>query len=167
MNETEFQQLLATSRRRALTPDEQARAETWLALHPEARAAWEEERRLDELLRRLPDAPMSSNFTAQVLAQVRRETAAKEQAGARSGGWLRWLPRPGLALTAAILVLLPLVLWKLRVQQRAQLAASVQTLSGVAAVPTVEMLADFEAIMRLSRLPANSDAGVLTALQSP
>jgi anti-sigma factor RsiW len=167
MNETEFQQLLAISRRRALTPEEQARAEAWLARHPETRAAWEEERQLDELLRRLPDVPMSSNFTAQVLARVQRETAAGEQAGAARGGWLRWLPRPRLALTIAVLVLVPLVVWQARVQQRAQLAASVEALSGVAAVPTVEMLADFDAIMRLSRLPANSDAGVLTALQSP
>jgi hypothetical protein len=45
-------------------------------------------------------------------------------------------------------------------------AASVRALSGVATVPTVEMLADFDAIVRLSQLPANSDAGVLTALQS-
>lgn len=167
MHELEFQHLLETARHRALTPAEQAGVDAWLAAHPEARAEWEEDRQLDALLRRLPDAPVSSNFTAQVLARVQREAAAPEQRNVSTHWLFRWLPRPRLALAVAAVALLPLVAWQWRVQKRAQLADSVAALSGVAAVPTMEMLADFDAIVRLSALPPNSDAGVLTALQAP
>ncbi|MCX6895644.1 MAG: hypothetical protein NTZ16_09145 [Verrucomicrobia bacterium] len=53
--------------------------------------------RLDALLRALPDKPVASNFTARVLQQVGRETAARPARG--SFTWLRlhWLPRLAVA----------------------------------------------------------------------
>lgn len=167
MNETQFQQLLEAARVRALSPAEEAVVRAWLAAHPAERAAWEEERRLDMLLRGLPDLPVSSNFTAQVLAAVQRDTARNQSPRLSPGGWTHWLAWPRLATATALVTLTALGVWQLRLQQRAQLAVSVETLSRVAAMPTVEMLADFEAIARLGKLPPNTDAGVLTALQAP
>ena len=45
----------------------------WLATRPEARAAWEEDAALNRSLQNLPDAPLSSNFTALVMQAVQRE----------------------------------------------------------------------------------------------
>jgi anti-sigma factor RsiW len=167
MNEIPFQQLLEAARVRALSQTEEASVRAWIAAHPAARAVWEEERQLDELLRRLPDAPVSSNFTAQVLTTVRRETPNATAPGGAPPWWSPWLAWPRLATATALVALGAFSLWQVRLQQRAQLAASVEALSGVAAVPTVEMLADFDAIARLGKLPPNTDAGVLTALQAP
>jgi anti-sigma factor RsiW len=167
MNERDIEQLWHIARRRELTAAEQARLRQWLEQHPEAQAAWDEEQRLDQLLRRLPDVPVSSNFTARVLVAVQREVDTGRVAG-RDFAWL-WRLRLWPRLAAAVVVLAAVVswsVWQVRERQRAQVAASVRALSGVAAVPTVEMLADFDAIVRLSQLPPNSDAGVLTALQS-
>jgi anti-sigma factor RsiW len=165
MNETQFQSLLEAARVRALTPAEDAAVRAWLADHPAARAAWEEERRLDALLRGLPDLPVASNFTAQVLAAVAREATSESSQTPATPWWSPWLTWPRLAAAAlALVAVVPFGVWQHRLQQRAQLAASVEALS---AVPAVEILADFDAIARLSQLPANSDLGVLTALQAP
>jgi anti-sigma factor RsiW len=167
MNERDFEQLRDIARRRELTAAEHARLHQWLGLHPQAQAAWDEERRLDQLLRRLPDVPVSANFTARVLAAVQREGNAGRVPWRDLAWWWRLRLWPRLAAAAVVLAaVVSLSVWQVRERQRAQVAASVRALSGVATVPTVEMLADFDAIVRLSQLPANSDAGVLTALQS-
>lgn len=164
MNETQFHRLIEAARVRALTPAEDAAVRAWLADRPTARAVWEEERRLDVLLRGLPDLPVASNFTAHVLAAVEREPTKESGHNRTTPWWSPWLTWPRLAAAMALVAIVPFGVWQLRLQQRAQLAASVEAIS---AVPTVEMLADFDAIARLGQLPANSDLGVLTALQAP
>src|SRR6266566_6235520 len=74
MNDAAFNQLLDTARRRKLTGEEEARVQACLARDPQARAVWEEELALSQLLNRLPDAPLASNFTAQVLQAVERDS---------------------------------------------------------------------------------------------
>src|SRR6266478_5096189 len=78
-NDPLLNQLRERSWRRELNTDEEAALRGWLAKHPEAQADWESEVALNEALRRLPDAPLSSNFTSQVLQAVQREEAAESR----------------------------------------------------------------------------------------
>src|SRR2546430_1162442 len=73
MSDAEFNLLLENATRRKLTAVEEARLRARLASDPSAKAVWEEEMALSQLLHRLPDAPLATNFAAQVLATVERE----------------------------------------------------------------------------------------------
>src|SRR3974390_2203241 len=79
------------------SPADAARLRAWLAAHPEARAESETEAALNEALGRMPDAPLSSNFTARVLEAVRLD-AAKAQ---REQKWSVWSWRPTWLVRAA------------------------------------------------------------------
>src|SRR5437879_8108066 len=96
-----YRKLLEISWRRKLTESEAAELQAWLAAHPEIHAEWQEEAQLNELLEALPDAPMPSNFTARVLAEVEREEKLQARAGGSSWrfwNWpFRWLPRAAFA----------------------------------------------------------------------
>ena len=67
MSDAEFNLLLENATRRKLTAVEEARLRAHLASDPSAKAVWEEEMALSQLLHRLPDAPLATNFAAQVL----------------------------------------------------------------------------------------------------
>ena len=43
MNEPEIQKLMELGWRRSLSPEEQARVEAWLAVHPDSRSGWDDE----------------------------------------------------------------------------------------------------------------------------
>ena len=73
MSDAEFNLLLENATRRKLTAVEEARLRAHLASDPSAKAVWEEEMALSQLLDRLPDAPLATNFAAQVLEAVERE----------------------------------------------------------------------------------------------
>lgn len=73
MNHAEYNQLREASLRRKLSPGEEARLREFLAAHPGTQGDWEADATLSTWLRQLPDAPISSNFTAQVLNAVERE----------------------------------------------------------------------------------------------
>src|SRR5438874_9233745 len=96
-----YEKLLAISWRRKLTETEAAELQAWLVAHPELQGEWQEEAHLNDLLEALPDAPMASNFTARVLAEVERQ----ERSEARDRGKSRrfwnwrfpWLPRAAFA----------------------------------------------------------------------
>src|SRR6266487_1470270 len=94
-----FNQLREQSWRRELTSSEDAALRDWLAKHPEAQGDWENEAALNEALRRLPDAPLSNNFTSQVLHAVQREQAAESRRSRRGRlvWWRRLAWRLGLA----------------------------------------------------------------------
>ncbi|MEP6662526.1 MAG: hypothetical protein ABJC04_02575, partial [Verrucomicrobiota bacterium] len=67
MNEKELREALW---RRKLSAQER---EACLVRPPDGETGLEEEMELSELLGRLPDAPVSSNFTVQVLQRVERD----------------------------------------------------------------------------------------------
>src|SRR6266436_5449915 len=92
MNESIYSKLLETSWRRPLTPEEEARLHAYFAEHPEARSQWEEEAILSRQLSQLPDAPLSSNFTALVMQAMDAETAPPHPVPLRRG-WFAWLGR--------------------------------------------------------------------------
>lgn len=148
--------LREASWRRRLTPAEEAELSAWLATHPEAAPDWQEELALTEALHRLPDVPLSSNFTARVVDAALRDTAAAAREYSRQDGWnwslARWLPRLafGLAIGAAGFFSFQ----QIQEVQHQKIARSVSVLSEVASVPGPDALRDYEAILVLDASPA-------------
>src|SRR5437667_387003 len=124
--------LIETSWRRKLTEAEMGELEAWLAAHPEALAKWQSEAALNEALESLKDAPVASNFTARVLAQVQREAAAEARSGSEGKlsifrGWrLKWLPRVALPVAVLGLGLFTYYQHTVSIQQEAQKHAQQQ-----------------------------------------
>lgn len=164
MKTERYESLRQAAWRRPLTAQEQAEVRAWLALHPEARPDWAAEDALNAALRRLPDIPVPSNFTARVMQAVAAETAALER---RDLGWAwlvrqRWLPR--LAIGTAVAAAVLLSIHTHRIAARARLGASVVLLSEAASLPAVDALADFDSIRTLGATPT-ADTELLTLLQ--
>ncbi|MGE4180721.1 MAG: anti-sigma factor [Limisphaerales bacterium] len=153
---------------RELTPDEERALNQWLAGHPEAVEAWRESARFARALRALPDTPVPSNFTARVLAEVRRDAAQSPTPASGSShgswAWLRprfWIPAAGTALV----VVAALGGWEWRSQQlQAAFNRDVTRLRTLASVPQ-EVLEDFDAIQRFGQSSAPIDFELLAALE--
>src|SRR5206468_10674569 len=99
MNDLVYDHLRDLSWRRKLTTSEELQLRAWLAAHPEAQSDWEDEARLNEMLRLLPDAPMPNNFTARVLQAAKRDEASELRLRGRSrvAWWRRLVTRTALA----------------------------------------------------------------------
>jgi anti-sigma factor RsiW len=171
MNDAEFNLLLETAARRKLTAGEKDRLRACLAGDPAAKTIWEEEEALTAVLGGLPDAPISSNFTAQVLRRVERDERNRRTAPAIFR-WLR-LRRPAHQFVAAgvTLVLLALGHWQYRTAQREKMAAalakvarSVETVSQIAPLPAMEMWKDYEPISRLALTRPEADQELIEVL---
>jgi anti-sigma factor RsiW len=151
-NDPLYQRLLERSWRRELTETEAAELRAWLAVHPEAQADWTLEEGLNSALRGLPNAPVSSNFTALVMQAVEREAAR-----ARPSIWRRWQPRllwiPRIALAAVVVESGLLSYHHFQRTQRVQYAESVVTVSEVASLPGPEILENFDAIRAMKQSP--------------
>jgi anti-sigma factor RsiW len=151
MNDPLYQRLRESGWRGGLTQTEEAELRAWLAAHPDLAADWETESGLNRMLERMPDAPVPSNFTANVLKAIERETMPRSQSRRWSWNWQFLLPR---AAAAAVVVCLGVFSYEQRVSvQRAELARSVAAISNVAALSNPEVLQDFEAIRRLGQTP--------------
>lgn len=167
MNDPVYQELRDLAARRPLTSAEAARLEAWLKTHPQARAEWEQEAALDRLLRELPPAPVSSNFTALVL----QELDAQERAAARAalpGPWrLSWrnIFSPRVASVALLLALGLGGAIEYRAHTRKQVARGVRDVTSVVGLAGPDVLQDFEAIHELPAAPAKADVDLLAALQ--
>ena len=159
MNDAEFQNLKETSWRRKLTVQEEAALKSFLDSHFDQRLQWEEESGLNQLLGRLPDAPVSTNFTSRVLRAVERETARTSQSEKGIFHWLKfnWVPR----IAVATLLLCGGFI-SLQQYKRNQIAHAVAAVSNAATVPP-QWLQDFDAINRLSQPPVDNE--LLAALQ--
>ena len=151
-----YNRLRETSWRRELTDAEQAELRAFLASHPEARADWETESGLNAGLKRLPDAPVSSNFTSRVLQAVELESAVSEREQPRpmprSWWWRVFMPRTAVALVVVAAG------WfgydRYQVEQRQKIAEGLAVVATVQKLPSAELLEDFEAIRGLSSTPA-------------
>jgi len=161
MNESEFNKLKETSWRRKLTPREEAALADFLAGHLEERSGWESDLRLNQMLNGLPDAPVSSNFTSQVVHAVERDVLESSPHSTRKSfaHWLRsnWLPRVALAA-----LLLGGGVFSVQQYKRVQVAHDIAAVSSVASIPP-QWLQDFDAINRLSQPPIDDE--LLAALQ--
>lgn len=105
MNEAEFNELVELSWQRPLTQAEEASLQGYLAQHTEAQLQWESESALSQVLADLPDVPLSSNFTSQVLQTLELDLArtARERPWRWSwGGWPRMAWACGLVLVSLL-----------------------------------------------------------------
>lgn len=164
-NDPLYEQMRQISWRRKLTVAEEARLAEWLAVHPEAREDWESEAELNELLATLKDVPVASNFTARVVQTAEREASAGlrgRRPAASVAWWIRWVPRAG--LVAAILAAGLLAYSHILSVRHAEWARSVATVSQVAAVPSPDVLNDFDAIAAMGSAPA-ADEELLKLMQ--
>ncbi|HKQ36538.1 MAG TPA: hypothetical protein VJ063_00590 [Verrucomicrobiae bacterium] len=167
MNESFYQELREISWRRKLTPEEETQLQGWLTAHPDKQAEWELEQSLSEQLRHLSNAPLSSNFTSQVMQALDSELARQEREGRGGRNWLQWLHKfaPRLAPVSLALVVAVTFFVHYRgnhVEEQYQ-AKVVETVVRVASdVPSPDILADFETI---EKLPLGSDDDLLAALQ--
>jgi len=165
MNDADYCELQLEAQRRPLTADEEIALQAYLVAHPdpEAQADWALGLALNQALRRLPDAPLSSNFTAQVLQAVARaeRRPARQQTWA---GWLRvwaWRWPAQTALAGGLALACLLSYGQYRATTRARLAESVDTVYGVASLLS-DVLQNVDAI---SQAPPDVDVKLLAALQ--
>ena len=165
MNESMYQQLREISWRRKLTPEEETHLQGWLAAHPDKQAEWELEQSLSEQLRHLSDAPLSSNFTSQVIRALDTELARHEREG-RSRNWLQWLNKLAPRLTpvslALVVAITAFVHYRSEHQEK-RIAENIAIVTAVSDMPGPEILADFEAISKLP--PPIDEEDLLAALQ--
>ena len=130
-----------------------------------------EEQRLENLIERLPDAPISSNFTSLVLQAARAEERKSIQAGERFT-WSQFRFARVAAGLAAVVIAGFVGIKQFQQAEQKQIAQTVGAFTEVATVISTEQASpatvfqDFEAIQQLS-LPAESelDLELLVALQ--
>ena len=118
------------------------------------------EARLNAALRRLPDAPVPSNFTARVLGAIDLE----ENDSARSHGWNWRLLFPRVAVAAAVLIFAGVSID--RYETHSHRIALVKNLALVASTrtPSVDALENLDAIQGMSQ-SGHADNDLLAVLQ--
>jgi anti-sigma factor RsiW len=149
-----YEKLREISWRRKLSSGEERDLREWLAAHPEAQESFESEAGLTDALRKIPDVPVASNFTARVLQAVEREANAEVRTKqSRWKGWRglpRWLPR---AASGTVVVMAGLLAYLHNNNVEAKQRALVQRMAGVP-LPSPEILTNFDAIRIVSATPA-------------
>ena len=164
MSDPDYQDLMETNWRRKLRPEEEAALRKFLATNGPARAEWEKEIALSQLLERLPDVPVSSNFTARVVDAARREKVGPKFEHLWPDWWrnLGWIPR-----LAGVCLILGATALSIHEYQEAQLrgmARDVEKVSAFALVSKIDWLENFDTIKRLNQVPP-VDEELLTALK--
>lgn len=155
-----YQRLKEIGWRRALTDAEQAELRAWLAAHPEAAAEIEQEAALNAALAKSPNAPISSNFTARVMAAIEQDEAAQRHATARPKGdwWRVFIPRFALAtlvVTGALGYRHNVATQRLELTNAAKQIADSRELSDIAVIE------DFETIRSLIPAEVTVDENLL------
>ncbi|HMP82152.1 MAG TPA: hypothetical protein PKA41_05520, partial [Verrucomicrobiota bacterium] len=110
--------------KRSRTDSDEAELRSWLSSHPDSQQDADAEEHLNALLDRLPDAPVSSNFTARVLDAVERDCHApgSTRPVARSVDWLWRSLLPRVAVVAVLTAAGFLAWHRHETEQRAELA---------------------------------------------
>jgi anti-sigma-K factor RskA len=117
---------------------------------------------LRELLSRLPDAPVASNFTARVLQQIDLEESRRARKWDFIFNWRSFLPRAAAATVAILFAGLALQHHEAS-ERRAQVVQSV-ALVAETPMPDVDALKNFDAIQRMSQ-PAHADEELLALMK--
>jgi anti-sigma factor RsiW len=166
MNESDYQALVEASWRRPLTVEEQAQLDAWLATRPETRAGWERETGLNHLLGQLPDVPIASNFTSQVLQALEREVAAEARRPSLAERIRRWFRRPAPRIAWASLLLVAAWFGYHQHQTNVQsdMAKGLTVMASVATLSDPTVLQDFDAIQRLSQSAPSDDEELFAVL---
>ena len=152
MNQPEYDQLLQKALERELTAEELAQLDDFLAQNQAERFEFEA---VDQLLAKLPDVTVSSNFTHRVMDAARREVQLAPALGqALRLSWWQRLLSPQLRImrlgsAAAVVLLVSVLSYQFHLSQdRAKMAESLQTVATIATIAEMapELLADFDAI---------------------
>jgi anti-sigma factor RsiW len=148
------------------------RFEALLSSDPAIKREWEEEIALNSALSKLPDAPLSTNFTTLVLQRAQLRERAR---GRGFRFWPRWSWTQATAMAGIVLGLGLLGLqyrhYSMRQEMAQQLAIMNKVASdlpaGSATAAQMELLSNFDAIRTLAYVPAQSDVDMelLTALE--
>jgi hypothetical protein len=172
MNDSATQRIRELLWRRHLTETEAAELQGLLVAHPEARAEYEAEQALSEVLEHLPEAPaVSSNFTALVVRAVEREAQIRTRPEVRWWSLHRWLPR---IAVASVVLGLSVAAWhhhdaemKARVTMaHVKMARDVEQLGAALVVSAPELTENFDSMRRLSdSTPGKADKELLTLMQ--
>ncbi|HTL56195.1 MAG TPA: hypothetical protein VL361_10985 [Candidatus Limnocylindrales bacterium] len=149
-----------------LSAEQEAELRAWLAAHPEAQAEHDVQIALNEILAALPDAPLSSNFTARVMRSLEAEALRGEKPRRGFFAYLppihRLLPR---AAVVALTIAVALISYEqVRQAHRRQIARAAVVVSEVASIPDPKILEDFDAIRAMSQAPP-ADEELLKLLQ--
>lgn len=152
-NDQTNQRLREVAWRRKLTDAEQAELRAWLVAHPHAQAEWENEAGLSELMARLPDAPVPSNFTTRVLQAVERDDVASNRTHAPRWSWSWRALVPRAAVTILLVGAALFAYQRHAMAERIELARSVATVANVRSLPSPQFLEDFDVIRRLLPTP--------------
>jgi anti-sigma-K factor RskA len=162
-----IQELRDTLLRRELNPDEERVVAQWLARNPGEVEGWRAELMLARSVRRLPDVPVSSNFTAQVLRQIGREEPGTVSRRSRRSGFWGWLGTwrwPAVGVAAAVAVV-AVTFWQIETtRSQAELNRQIAALRTMSDLPPA-VLEDFEAIRSYGESSAPVDFGLLAALE--
>jgi anti-sigma factor RsiW len=166
MEDANNPELREASWRGRLNLADEARLQAFLASHPDARPDWREDLALTQLLHRLPNAPVSSNFTARVLQEAQRIPVRRSWVeGFVSRGWLRagWMPR---VAVCALAVCAGMISFKEHesIQQREKMARNLANVTRLATLPPVDWMKNFDTINGLSKVKV-ADEELLSVLQ--
>jgi negative regulator of sigma E activity len=164
MNKSTYNQAKEKSWVEPLSADENAELRRFLADNPELQQDWEEDAALTSTLNRLPNVPVSSNFTARVMQAVQREDAqAERKTSPWRAFWRRgWIPK--FAVAAAMLCVGAFSFHEYQVKSEAKLVAEVKQIAETAPIPQVEWLKDFDTIEQMSKVQV-ADNDLLMAKQ--
>jgi hypothetical protein len=165
MQDVEYQNLQETSWRRPLTAAEKSKLHELLAAHPEWQESCHEDAALTGLLRRLPSAAVSTNFTARVVQAARRVPAKPAwRRRLESFPWLSagWVPR--VALGVAMVCCGLLSFHEYQAMRRAQEARAIASVSRLAGLPSIDWMENFDTINRMNKVKV-ADDDLLTVLQ--
>ena len=114
------------------------------------------EARLTRMLARLPDVPVSSNFTARLMQAVDLEESRQPRRWSLAWNWHALLPR--VAVTAAAVVFAGLTVHHYELAaQRTTFARNVALVAGSQPLPSVEALKNFDAIQRMGQPHADEE----------
>ncbi len=166
MNHDPIQDLRDALLRRPLTTGEQARLAHWLREHPAEAESWREDESLARALRQLPAPAVPAPFTAQVMAEIRREESQRHrrESPRRAGFWTAWQRWISLAAAALVLLAAITVMEQRRSRADVEFARQVSPLRFIAEMPS-GLLQDFDAIQRFGENPPPVDFELLAALQ--
>jgi anti-sigma factor RsiW len=165
MSLPDVNKLVDALRQDKLTHEQEAQLQQYLTAHPDQRAHWEEELALNQLLRQVPDAPLSSNFTAQVLQAVRQAPWRSE---VEVSFWRKLFSHNWQAKYASALALVCIGLFSYHehaLSVRRDLAQNLAEMSRLTSQTPVEFLENFDAIERLNQVPVHVDRELVAALQ--
>ncbi len=165
-NDRVYNQFRELSWKRKLTTSEEAKLREWLAANPAQQADWEAEVGLTEALGQMPNAPVATNFTAQVLQTVEQEALMdmREQEVGELVWRKRWRWLPKMAFAALVLCAGLFSYHQVQAARRTALAESVAVVSEVSSLPSPEVLQDFDAIYALNQTPP-ADEDLLNLLK--